>query len=471
MKKIFTLIAAVAMTLGAQAQETLKLDPTATYTDGQVLATANAQVTLGNDMNAWEFENAEVSGDYAADFIVACKDNEGKDINGVVNIHGSNNPKDGTTSGSGSGIDCSEGKTSASIPQNGTWYVFTAKTAGKVKAGVVLNADKEFYLLDCTNAAGPDAQDKIRVELPASNITNYVIKDATGAEVTLADGAKGGKKVTAKVVGFLEFTAEANKQYWFFCSGSKLGFFGYTFTAGEGGGEGQGGEGQGGEGGEGGESGEQTDAEAATITFGENGAPVELQDVFEVNGFKLTRTDTGSKHAIDSNNAWFGDATAQVKYGTRLKVGGKSGDKNSLKLTVAGKGTVKICVREASSTADRNLVLTQNGTVLYDQIVKNDDAATVVIESAKSETNPTGETSVYPIISVPVVAGDVLIGYPNGALNFYAFEFVPEGSTGIQNVSNNVISVNAPMFNLAGQKVGKDFKGVVIMNGKKFMNK
>ena len=197
-----------------------------------------------------------------------------------------------------------------------------------------------------------------------------------------------------------------------------------------------------------------------------------MQDVFEVNGFKLTRTDTGSKHAIDSNNAWFGDATAQVKYGTRLKVGGKSGsDKNSLKLTVAGKGTVKICVREASSTADRNLVLTQNGTVLYDQIVKNDDAATVVIESAKSETNPTGETSVYPIISVPVVAGDVLIGYPNGALNFYAFEFVPEGSTGIQNVSNNVISVNAPMFNLAGQKVGKDFKGVVIMNGKKFMNK
>ena len=30
---------------------------------------------------------------------------------------------------------------------------------------------------------------------------------------------------------------------------------------------------------------------------------------------------------------------------------------------------------------------------------------------------------------------------------------------------------NAPMYNLAGQRVGKNYKGVVIQNGKKFVNK
>ena len=30
---------------------------------------------------------------------------------------------------------------------------------------------------------------------------------------------------------------------------------------------------------------------------------------------------------------------------------------------------------------------------------------------------------------------------------------------------------NAPIFNLAGQRVGNDYKGVVIQNGKKYLNK
>ena len=50
------------------------------------------------------------------------------------------------------------------------------------------------------------------------------------------------------------------------------------------------------------------------------------------------------------------------------------------------------------------------------------------MESAKSETNPTGETKVYPVISVPVTAGTVSIEYPVNSLNFYCFEFVPQGT-------------------------------------------
>jgi hypothetical protein len=48
---------------------------------------------------------------------------------------------------------------------------------------------------------------------------------------------------------------------------------------------------------------------------------------------------------------------------------------------------------------------------------------------------------------------------------------IPGGSSaGISAVKNNAIDINA-MFNLAGQKVSKGYKGVVIMNGRKMIQK
>lgn len=44
------------------------------------------------------------------------------------------------------------------------------------------------------------------------------------------------------------------------------------------------------------------------------------------------------------------------------------------------------------------------------------------------------------------------------------------GQTAINTVKTEM-NVNAPMYNLAGQRVSKEFKGVVIQDGKKFMNK
>ncbi len=44
-------------------------------------------------------------------------------------------------------------------------------------------------------------------------------------------------------------------------------------------------------------------------------------------------------------------------------------------------------------------------------------------------------------------------------------------TTGINNITNDATLENAPAFNLAGQKVGKAYKGVVIKAGKKFVQK
>ena len=48
-----------------------------------------------------------------------------------------------------------------------------------------------------------------------------------------------------------------------------------------------------------------------------------------------------------------------------------------------------------------------------------------------------------------------------------------EKTTGIDTVNqiDSAINDNAPMYNLAGQRVGKEYKGVVIQNGKKFINR
>ena len=44
-------------------------------------------------------------------------------------------------------------------------------------------------------------------------------------------------------------------------------------------------------------------------------------------------------------------------------------------------------------------------------------------------------------------------------------------AAGIKNVQTNEVNENAPIYNLAGQRVDKDYKGVVVQNGKKFIKK
>jgi hypothetical protein len=139
----------------------------------------------------------------------------------------------------------------------------------------------------------------------------------------------------------------------------------------------------------------------------------------------LEITDTDGKLAVEGNNCWFGDEETQEKFTHRLKTGGKSSSKNALSMTVAEAGTLKIYVRTGSNSAtDRNLVLTQDGVELFNQVIQESDAIKV---KGMDSSDPDKETNVYPIISVPVAAGTVAITYPTNSLNFYAFEFVAGG--------------------------------------------
>lgn len=62
---------------------------------------------------------------------------------------------------------------------------------------------------------------------------------------------------------------------------------------------------------------------------------------------------------------------------------------------------------------------------------------------------------------------------PNNQMGFFGFQFTPGGDpSGVETIkTNKVWNADAPMYNLSGQKVDKSYKGIVIQNGRKFVNK
>ena len=193
---------------------------------------------------------------------------------------------------------------------------------------------------------------------------------------------------------------------------------------------------------------------AQRLTFTED-----LKTSYDVEGFKLDIVDTNSKLSIDKTKETnFGTADAYEKIAGLLKTGGKSSSNNNMTLTIPADGTLKVYVRTGSNSAtDRTLVLTQGENELYNKVVQEADAV------------KSGESTIYPVISVSVKIGSVSVAYPVGSLNFTAFELV-KGTAGLNNVKA-VEAENGAAYNLAGQKVEDGFKGVVIKNGKKMIQK
>ncbi|MGI6242131.1 MAG: hypothetical protein ACOYJK_01110 [Prevotella sp.] len=200
---------------------------------------------------------------------------------------------------------------------------------------------------------------------------------------------------------------------------------------------------------------------AQEISFGDGPvANADLPEAWTVGNVKLALTNDG-KPAIDSNKAYFGTADNFKSFATRLKTGGKSSSKRFLTLTVPSKGTVKIAARTGKNSDNtRTLVLTQNDKELVNKVL--DEADAIMVGEGDDAKK------VYPYVTADVEAGDIVITFPVNSINFYAIEFVAK-TTGIHNAEAK--TTNNKTYNLAGQRVGKNYKGVVVANGKKFVQK
>ena len=204
-----------------------------------------------------------------------------------------------------------------------------------------------------------------------------------------------------------------------------------------------------------------------TISFSEVKAAGSLNGqtiTSTLDGFSLTVTDTKGKVSVDGIEARFGTAESNTRYEYRLKSGGKSSSANCMSIAVPSSGTLEICVRTGKNgETDRNLVLTQDGKELYNKVVQESDATSITLDDGN-------ESKVYPIISVAVNQGTVEVTYPTGSMNFYAFTFTP-GTTGISSTVETQKANNGATYNLAGQRVDKNYKGIVISDGKKVIRK
>ena len=100
-------------------------------------------------------------------------------------------------------------------PNSGTFYKFEiGDCGGTLEVGIVLNSDKAFYVTDGTKAIPGTVTDS------SENIVDNL-------DYVDLDGVKVTEKLTG---GIVTFDVDANNTYYVYCTGSKLGFYGFEFT-------------------------------------------------------------------------------------------------------------------------------------------------------------------------------------------------------------------------------------------------
>ena len=436
MKKIFTLIALGAMALTANAQdEKVLFEYEGTYVDEQIITSENTQLQLGKDIKkATKWDNkASSSTEYLAPFTqtVQIKNEETgvmEDKDRFIYISGGNNPKDLEDNGKGDGFDGS-GETGR-LPRSGTYYMITPSKNGTVLVGVILNADKEFFVVDGTDAVeGEKLKDGVVVGM-SLNVVNadaviapadLVFVDKDGNELTPGDGGKGGVMVSEKFTGTVQFEAKANHKYYVFCTGSKLGCFGYVFTP-------------------------SGDEETTDLVIWENSDP-EGNGAVSWSGqyrFGLEGNDGGNECI----------ATFPAEIWNRIKTEPFymqfSGDSYQIRVT-NGWWTVQWlgADEDIAYWGAHSDLITNNGDGTYNLKV---DFGTEPID---------------PIVETLDEKHLLFTGSGYTPLKLFFSDEVP---TGIQSITTAKNETGA-IYNLAGQRVDASYKGIVIQNGRKFINK
>lgn len=171
------------------------------------------------------------------------------------------------------------------------------------------------------------------------------------------------------------------------------------------------------------------------------------------------------------------NGTVEVTYSpfNELPEAKKTANTSAEKLTITdGEAAVPTKVTVADLTTNKylcDLVTVENANIISEtsgthtnQYLTNGTDKVMIYDKFKTKTNITdGEGfDVTGILVTAKLSGNIIK------------EFAPISApvpTGINNITTDATLENAPAYNLAGQKVGKEYKGVVIKAGKKFIQK
>ena len=107
--------------------------------------------------------------------------------------------------------------------------------------------------------------------------------------------------------------------------------------------------------------------------------------------------------------------------------------------------------------------------VVYAVFFDNWDESNNVDNQKLEMTSEKEGTKVFKFYNWSGVSKKVVLNVKKAFLRSVTITSVT--AAGIKNVQTIEVNANAPIYNLAGQRVGKDYKGVVVQNGKKFIKK
>lgn len=197
-------------------------------------------------------------------------------------------------------------------------------------------------------------------------------------------------------------------------------------------------------------------------------------DLLTADGITLTTTNNmdGWRTFYDASQDYEVDANTKIYVARTQSTAGVV----SLTALDATKIPATSPVILKTSAADHKLVLTKTtgATSLGENKLRY--AAGTAVDGYRMGYKSTDGIGFYKYTATAPASGVVYIGKDNvvsSAHEFLAFSFDNE-TTGIANLNvdvNDNFDANAPMYNLAGQRVNKNYKGVIIQNGRKYLNK
>lgn len=354
-------------------------------------------------------------------------------------------------------------------PEVGLHYQFTASVAGTIKIGVWINkGNRKFYVVDGTTALPIQfkAEGYINGQnhkiLPEGATDSVSVKKYLSSEEI--DSIHKAAKVNAETgedtapyivgagnqpfFGYIIFEMEAGKTYYVFNDNTQLGFNGWEFTPAP-------------------AAGPEIPANAIYFWESPDGTPVEKGGKIEyMNG--------------DGNRLNYGNAGYHT-----ICLNGKKGNMNDAPSANAGYmlltldealqagDFIDITAYRNKNADDKNATIQfyfENGAEWADTKSFVNICADENDEDYDND-GATPNTHTWEITAAEAGSKTIKLTRNSASTNIFITKFIiTRGASGIQNVevatpANNVI------YNLSGQKVDANFKGIIIVNGKKFFNK
>lgn len=209
-----------------------------------------------------------------------------------------------------------------------------------------------------------------------------------------------------------------------------------------------------------------------TYTIFRRGSTIKIygiQYAFESESSSVTITDAGfathaSAFAVDYSNRTDGLEAYAVKYTngtlTYNKIDGIVPANTAVLLKGEAKEYTLTAAEGEPATVDTDL-----------KVADGTKTGANNIYCLANKNNGVGFYQVSSDVTIPKNKAYLEIGTPVTTLAKYYSIGIGGNTTGIQAIQQNGVKADGIMYSLSGQRVGKDYKGIVICNGKKMIKK